>query len=211
MSDEIVFYYNPLSRARVAHWMLEEVGAPYRIELIDLSKGEQKQPPFLAVNPMGKLPAIVHRGTVVTETGAICAYLADAFPAAGLAPRADEPARGSYLRWMFFGAGCLDSALIDRMLSRPAPDRTSALGYGRYEDVMQTLEQAITPGPYILQERFSAADVYLGAQIGFGMRTKSIDPRPAFQAYLGRLLQRPAYKRFEERGSKLLAQMNAAV
>jgi glutathione S-transferase len=211
MSDEIVFYHNPLSRARVVHWMLEEVGAPYRIEPVDLSKGEQKKPPFLAVNPMGKLPAIMHRGTVITETGAICTYLADAFPAAGLAPRLDEPARGSYLRWMFFGAGCIDSALIDRMLARPAPDRTTALGYGRYEDVMETLEKAITPGPYILQERLSAADIYIGAQIGFGMRTKSIEPRPAFQAYLGRLLQRPAYKRFEEHSGKLVAQLNAAV
>jgi glutathione S-transferase len=160
---------------------------------------------------MGKLPTIVHRGTVVTETGAICTYLADAFPAAGLAPRLDEPARGSYLRWMFFGAGCLDSALIDRMLARPAPERTSALGYGRYEDVMETLEKAITPGPYILHDRFSAADVYIGSQIGFGMRTKSIEPRPAFQAYLDRLLQRPAYRRFEEHSGKLLAQLNAAV
>jgi glutathione S-transferase len=211
VSGEIVLYYNPMSRARVAHWMLEEVGVPYRIKLLDLSKGEQKKPPFLALNPMGKLPVIVHRGTVVTETGAICAYLADAFPAAGLAPRWDEPARGSYLRWMFFGAGCLDSALIDRMLSRPAPDRTSALGYGRYEDVMQTLEQAITPGPYILHERFSAADIYIGAQIGFGVRTKSIDPNPAFHAYLGRLLQRPAYNRSEEQSGKLLAQLQAAV
>jgi glutathione S-transferase len=211
MSDEIVFYHNPLSRARVVHWMLEEVGAPYRIEPVDLSKGEQKKPPFLAVNPMGKLPTIVHRGTVITETGAICTYLADAFPAAGLAPRLDEPARGSYLRWMFFGAGCIDSALIDRMLARPAPDRTTALGYGRYEDVMETLEKAITPGPYILQERFSAADVFIGAQIGFGMRTKSIEPRPAFQAYLGRLQQRPAYKRFEEHAGKLMAQLKPAV
>jgi glutathione S-transferase len=211
MSDEIIFYHNPMSRARVVHWMLEEVGAPYRIESVDLSKGEQKKPPFLAVNPMGKLPTIMHRGTVVTETGAICTYLADAFPAAGLAPRLDEPARGSYLRWMFFGAGCLDSALIDRMLARPAPERTSALGYGRYEDVMEALEKAITPGPYILQDRFSAADVYIGSQIGFGMRTKSIEPRPAFQAYLGRLLQRPAYQRFEEHSGKLVAQLNAAV
>jgi glutathione S-transferase len=211
MSDEIVFYHNPLSRARVVHWMLEEVGAPYRIEPVDLSKGEQKKPPFLAVNPMGKLPTIVHRGTVITETGAICTYLADAFPTAGLAPRLDEPARGSYLRWMFFGAGCIDSALIDRMLARPAPERTTALGYGRYEDVMETLEKAITPGPYILQERFSAADVFIGAQIGFGMRTKSIEPRPAFQAYLGRLQQRPAYKRFEEHSGKLMAQQKPAV
>jgi glutathione S-transferase len=211
MSDEIVFYHNPMSRARMVHWMLEEVGAPYRIELVDLQKAEQKKPAFLAVNPMGKLPAIMHRGTVVTETGAICAYLADAFPAAELAPRRDEPIRGTYLRWMFFGAGCVDSALIDRMLARPTPERTSALGYGRYEDLIATLETAITPGPYILHQRFSAADVYIGSQIGFGMMTKTLEPRPSFQSYLGRLAQRPAYKRFEEQSEKLVARMKVAV
>jgi glutathione S-transferase len=211
MSDEIVFYHNPMSRARMVHWMLEEVGAPYRIELVDLQKGEQKKPAFLAVNPMGKLPAIMHRGTVITETGAICAYLADAFPAAALAPRWDEPIRGTYLRWMFFGAGCVDSALIDRMLARPTPERTSALGYGRYEDLIAALETAITPGPYILRERFSAADVYIGSQIGFGMMTKTLEPRPSFQSYLGRLAQRPAYKRFEEQSEKLVARMKVAV
>ena len=211
MSDEIVFYHNPMSRARMVHWMLEEVGEPYRIELVDLQKGEQKKPAFLAVNPMGKLPAIMHRGTVITETGAICTYLADAFPAAALAPRWDEPIRGTYLRWMFFGAGCLDSALIDRMLARPAPERTSALGYGRYEDLIATLETAITPGPYILHERFSAADVYIGSQIGFGMMTKTLEPRPSFQNYVGRLLQRPAYKRFEEQSEKPVARLKVAV
>jgi glutathione S-transferase len=211
MSDEIVFYHNPMSRARMVHWMLEELGAPYRIELVDLQKGEQKKPAFLAVNPMGKLPAIMHRGTVITETGAICTYLADAFPAAALAPRWDEPSRGTYLRWMFFGSGCVDSALIDRMLARPAPERTSALGYGRYEDTITTLETALTPGPYILHDRFSAADVYIGSQIGFGMMTKSLEPRPAFQSYLGRLSQRPAYKRFQEQTEQLVARLKAAV
>lgn len=210
MSDEIVFYHNPMSRARTVHWMLEEVGAPYRLELVDLQKGEQKQPAFLAVNPMGKLPAIMHRGTVITETGAICAYLADAFPAAALAPRLDEPLRGSYLRWMFFGAGCVDSALIDRMLSRPAPEKTSALGYGRFDDTVATLEKAITPGPYILQQRFSAADVYIGSQIGFGMMIKSLEPRPSFQRYLGQLSERAAYKRVQQQSEQLVARMKAA-
>jgi glutathione S-transferase len=209
MSDEIVFYHNPMSRARTVHWMLEEVGAPYRIELVNLQKGEQKQPGFLAVNPMGKLPAILHRGTVITETGAIVTYLADAFPAAGLAPRLDEAVRGTYLRWMFFGASCVDSALIDRMLARPATEKTGSLGYGRYEDTVATLEKAITPGPYILQDRFSAADIYIGAQIGFGIMTKSLEPRPAFQRYVGLLTERPAYKRFQQQSEQLVARLKA--
>jgi glutathione S-transferase len=210
MNDELVFYHNPMSRARVVHWMLEEVGAPYRIALLNLQKGEQKQPAFVSLNPMGKLPTITHRGAVITETGAICTYLADAFPQAGLAPKLDEPARGSYLRWMFFGAACVDAALIDRMLSRPGTERTMALGYGRYEDVIQTLEQAITPGPYLLQQRFSAADIYIGSQIGFGLMTKSLEPRPAFTRYVDQLTQRPAYQRFQRQSEQLVAQLQAA-
>jgi glutathione S-transferase len=209
MGDEVVFYHNPMSRARTVHWMLEEVAAPYRIELIDFSKAEHKSPAFLAVNPMGKLPAITHRGVAITETGAICAYLADAFPAAGLAPRMDEPSRGSYLRWLFFGAGCVDGALIDRMLARPAPEKTSALGYGTYADVVETLDKAITPGPYILQQRFSAADVYLGSQIGIAIMFKSLEPRPSFQRYLDLLHQRPAYQRLQEQSEQLLARLKS--
>src|SRR5215475_11414660 len=161
MSEEIVFYHNPLSRARIVHWMLEEAGAPYRMELVNFEKGEHKKPAFLAVNPMGKLPAIVHRGVAVTESAAICAYLADAFPAAGLAPPVSAPERGAYYRWMFFGAGCVDPALMDRMMSRPAVPRPSSNGYGCYEDTMNALEKALSPGPYILGDRFSAADVYV--------------------------------------------------
>jgi glutathione S-transferase len=207
MSEEIVLYYNPMSRARIVHFMLEEVGKPYRMELVRLDKGEHKKPAFLAVNPMGKLPALLHRGTVVTESAAICAYLADAFPAAGLAPALDSPKRGTYYRWMFFGAGCVDSALMDRMLSRPTVDRPSALGYGTYEDTMNALEKAIQPGPFILGDRFSAADVYIGSQIGFGMMMKSLEPRPSFQNYLARITERPAYKRTQEQADKYAAQL----
>jgi glutathione S-transferase len=210
MSEEVVVYYNPMSRARIVHWMLEEVGAPYRMELVSFEKGEHKKPAFLAVNPMGKLPAIVHRNTVVTECAAICAYLADAFPAARLAPANGEPARGTYYRWLFFGAGCVDSALIDRMFSRPPPEKTGALGYGSYADTLNALERALTPGPYILGDRFSAADVFIGAQIGFGLMTKSLEPRPVFQSYVAHLSERPAHKRFNEQAEKLLAQMKAA-
>jgi len=207
MSDEIIFYHSPMSRGRMVHYMLEEVAAPYRVELVNLQKGEQKLAAFLAVNPMGKLPAIVHRGVVVTETAAICTYLADAFPAAQLAPALNDPKRGTYLRWMFFGAGCIDPGIIDRMLQRPAPERTGALGYGTFENMANVLEQAITPGPWILGDKFSAADVYIGSQINFGLMTKALDPRPAFTAYCARIAQRPAFKRFTEQSDRLMAKM----
>ena len=134
MADEIVFYSSPMSRGRIVHWMLEEVGVPYRFEVVNLESGDHKKPSFLAVNPMGKVPAIAHRGVVVTECAAICAYLADAFPGAKLAPATDSPARGTYYRWLFFGAACVEAAVIDRMMSRPAPSRPGALGYGSYEE-----------------------------------------------------------------------------
>jgi glutathione S-transferase len=210
MSEEILFYTSPMSRGRMVHWMLEESGAPYRVQLVDLDKGQQRDPAFLAVNSMGKLPAVVYRGVVITETGAIITWLADAFPVAGLAPRIDDPARGSYLRWLFFCAGCLDSALIDRMLARPAPERTGALGYGSYERVLDTIEQALRPGPWLLGERFSAADLYLAAQIGFGLRMKALEPRPEFLAYVERCTARPAYARYMQQGVTQMAQLKAA-
>src|ERR1700751_3754570 len=165
MSDEVVLYASPMSRGRVVHWMLEEVGAPYRYEMGNLETRAQKQPAYLAVNPMGKVPAIVHRGIVVTECGAICAYLADAFPAARLAPPVDSPQRGAYYRWIFFGACCVEPAVIDRMLARPAVSRPSALSYGCFEDTVAALEGALEPGPFLLGTHFSAADVYVGSQI----------------------------------------------
>jgi glutathione S-transferase len=209
MSDEITFYYNPMSRSRVVHWMLEEVGAPYRVELLSFEKGEHKRPEYLSINPMGKVPAIVHRGVVVTESAAICTYLADAFPAAKLAPAFDDPARGTYLRWMFFGAGCVEPALVDKMFSRPAPTRPSSFGYGTYDDTMNTLEKAVTPGPYLLGERFSAADLYVGSQIGWGFMTKAIEGRPALQAYVARHAERPAYQRFTAQGNAFLEELKA--
>jgi glutathione S-transferase len=199
-----------MSRGRIVHWMLEEVGVPYRFEVVNLESQDQKKPGFLAVNPMGKVPAIVHRGTVVTECGAICAYLADAFPAARLAPPVDSPLRGTYYRWLFFGGTCVEAAVIDRMLSRPPASRPGALGYGSYDDTVATLEKALTPGPYILGPQFSAADVYVGSQIGFGMMMKALEPRPAFKDYLDRLQERPAYKRFMEKSDQIAGEMKKA-
>jgi glutathione S-transferase len=197
MSDEIVFYHNPQSRAQMAHWMLEEAGAPYRIVPIDFAKGENRTPAFLAINPMGKLPTIVHRGVVVTETAAIIAYIADAFPAAGLAPPPGDVLRGPYYRWLFFGAGCIEPALVDKMLQRPAVERKSTLGWGSYEDVVATLKGALAGGPYLLGERFSAADIYVGAQLGWAMKfgAPGLKGEKVFEDYGARLSARPAARR----------------
>jgi glutathione S-transferase len=203
MTDMISFYTNPFSRGRIAHWMLEEVGAPYHVELLDFDRKEHKSAEYLTLNPMGKVPAIVHRGVVVTEAAAICAYLADAFPVAKLAPLPSEPARGTYFRWLFFAAACIEQAGTDKQSPRSAAVRASALGYGTYEDVMNGIQNAITPGPYILGDRFSAADVYVGSQLGWGLMVKSIEPRPVFAEYVARLAKRPAYVRFLEKTKEL--------
>lgn len=197
MSDALVFYHNPQSRSQMVHWMLEELGAAYETRVIDLSAGEQKSPDFLAINPMGKIPAIVHGGTVVTETGAIIAYLADAFPDAGLTPPPGDKARGTWLRWLFFGGTCFEPALIDKMLSRPEVERKGSLGYGSYEDMLGALKTALIPGPWILGERFSAADVYIGALIGWAMAfgAPDIKGEPVFEAYMARVRERPAFQR----------------
>lgn len=207
MSDSIVFYTNPMSRGRVVHWMLEEVGAPYEVKLLDFAKAEHKKPDYVALNPMGKVPAIVHRGVVVTEVAAILAYLADAFPAAGLAPATTAPERGTYLRWLIFGCGCVEPAVVDKMLERVPAARTGAIGYGTYADTMKTLHQAIEPGPFVLGERFSAADLYLASQIGWGLMTKAIEPDPAFGAYAKRATDRPAYQRAVAQGEALAAKL----
>ena len=194
MADKITFYTNPMSRGRVVHWLLEELGAPYDMKVLDFDKREHKAPAYLAINPMGKVPAIVHRGAVVTEGAAICMYLADAFPKAGLAPALDDPKRGTYLRWFVFSVSCVEPAVIDKLFARPQV-RQSALGYGTYEDMVATLEKALTPGPFILGERFSAADVYLGSQLEYSIMTKGIESRPVFEQYIARWATRPARQR----------------
>jgi glutathione S-transferase len=195
MSQEIVFYHSPMSRGRIVHWMLEEAEAPHRKVVLDFEKGEHKGPAYLAINPMGKVPAIVHGDAIVTECAAICAYLADAFPKNELAPAIDDPARGAYYRWMFFGAGCVEPAMIDKMFGRPPVERKGALGYGSYEDTFAALESALAKGPYLLGDRFTAADVYIGSQLGWGFMMKAIEKRPAFEAYVARLHDRPAFQR----------------
>ena len=191
MSDELVFYTNPMSRGRIVRWMLEEVGQPYRTELLDYEA--MKAPAYLAVNPMGKVPAIVHSGTVVTEAAAICAYLADAFPQAGLAPAPGDPLRGSYYRWLFFTAGPLEAAATNKALHfEVPPGREKMAGYGSHADVMNTLETAVSGREFLVGTRFTAADLYLASHLGWGMMFGTIEKRPAFEAYLGRMSTRPA-------------------
>jgi glutathione S-transferase len=198
MSDTLTFYTNPMSRGRIARWMLEEVGEPYETVLLDYGT-TMKSSDYLAINPMGKVPAIRHGDTVVTEGAAICAYLADAFPGAGLAPPPGSRERGPYYRWMFFAAGPVESAVTGKSLGLLAPaDKKMMAGYGSFEETIDALEQAVSGTAYICGDEFTAADVYVGSQIGWGMMFGSIEKRPAFEAYFGRLSQRPAALRARE-------------
>jgi glutathione S-transferase len=169
MSDELVFYTNPMSRGRIVRWMLEELGQPYRTELLDYAT-TLKSPDYLAINPMGKVPALRHGEVVVTEAAAICASLADAFPAAGLAPPLGDRLRGPYFRWMFFVAGAIEPASVTKKLGFDvAPEHRRMAGWGCFEDVVDTLEQAVEGRDYLVGDRFTAADVYVGAHIGWGL------------------------------------------
>ena len=193
MAKELVFYTNPMSRGRIVRWMLEEVGAPYRTEFLDYGT-TMKSPDYLAVNPMGKVPAIRHGEVVVTECAAICAWLADAFPEAGLAPPPAD--RGAYYRWLFFAAGPLEAAVVNRSLGFEVPaDMERRAGYGNFETVMDTLQQALSGGGFIAGDRFSAADVYLGAHVGWGLQFGSIEDRPGFAEYWALVSDREACRR----------------
>ncbi len=192
-SDKLTLYYNPMSRGRIVHWMLEEIGVPYELKTLDLAKKEHKTPEYLKLNPMGKIPTLVHRGVVVTEAPAILAYLADAFPQAGLAPAVDSPERGTYYRWLFFAASCVEYALIDKTYPRVKAPDAGHIGYGTYEDTVNTLEKAVANG-FILG-KFSAVDVFIASQIGWTMRSGALEPRPAFEKYVKLCTDRPAFKK----------------
>jgi glutathione S-transferase len=198
MADELVFYTHPMSRGRIARWMLEEVGAPYRTEILDYAT-TMKAPAYLAINPMGKVPAIRHGDTVVTEGAAVCAYLADAFPEAGLAPPHSSKDRGPYYRWLFFAAGPVESASINGALGFVVPpEREVMAGYGNLARTIDALEGAVKGRKYIAGDRFSAADVYVGSQIGWGMQFGWLEKRAAFLDYYGPLSERPAAVRARE-------------
>ena len=205
MPSDIIFYTNPMSRGQIARWMLEEVGQPYDMTVLDYGT-TMKDPDYLALNPMGKVPAIVHKGRVVTEAAAICAYLADTFPEADLAPSLDQ--RADYYRWLFFAAGPVEAAVSNKALGLTVPEgRERSMGYGSYDQTIATLEKAISGDQWICGNQFTAADVYVGAQVDWGLSFGTIDSRPAFEAYAARLRERPAYKRQKELDGALIAKM----
>ena len=189
----LTFYTNPMSRGRIARWMLEEVGASYETVVLGYADS-MKAPDYLAINPMGKVPAIVHDGKVVTEGAAICAYLAEAFPEAGLAPIATE--RADYYRWLFFAAGPVEAAVTNRALGVVPTDQQQRMaGYGHYDLLVDVFEQAAAAHPYIAGDRFTAADVYVGSQVIWGLQFGSLPKRDGFAAYAERLTTREAYRR----------------
>jgi glutathione S-transferase len=201
---EIVFYHAPQSRSLIAHWMLEEVGAPYRFHLLSFKTGDLKKPDYLNVNPMGKVPAIKHGNVVVTEAAAICAYLADAFPQAKLAPPHGDPKRGTYYRWLFFAPSCLEPAIVDKMLKRQ-PDASPALGWADFDTAVNAVAQAVSQSRYIVGDQFTAADVVVGSGIRWGMAVKILPERREFLDYVARLSDRPALKRTTEQDAELVA------
>ena len=209
MADELVLYTNPMSRGRIARWMLEEVGQPYKTEVLDYAS-TMKAPAYLAINPMGKVPALRHGDAVVTETAAICAYLADAFPQAALAPPSGSKLRAPYYRWLFFTAGPVEAALTNKALGfEVPPDRERMMGYGNIAQTLDTLEAAVSRD-YLVGDSFTAADLYVGSHIGFGMMFGTLEKRPAFEKYWQRVSSRPACVRAKELDDAQAAELKKA-
>lgn len=194
-SDDLVFYYAPQSRSIVVDWMLGELDVPFTRRTLDLQRGDQRKPDYLAINPMGKVPSITHKGVAVSEVAAICTYLADAFPQAGLSIPLSDPRRGLYLKWLFFGPSCLEPAIADKMFQRPDAIET-AIGYGSYDRVMKVVNDALAGSDYLMGDQFTAADVVIGSNLAWGgIMLKAIELTPAMQAYMQRLQARPALQK----------------
>ncbi len=191
MSGTIQFYTNPMSRGQIARWALHEAGAEYAQHIIEYA--DIKSPEYLAVNPMGKVPAIVHDGRTVTECAAICAYLADVFPDSGFAPKDSE--RADYYRWMFYGAGPVEAAITNNSLGFHTDEEKSRMaGYGSYDQMVDVLDSMLGSRQYVCGDRFTAADVYMGSQVIWGTQFKTLPERENFTAYAARLSEREAYK-----------------
>jgi glutathione S-transferase len=202
MADLTLYHCAP-SRSSVVLWMLEEIGEPYDIHLLNIKQGTNREPAYLAVNPMGKVPALRHRDAVITEVAAVCTYLADAFPQAGLNIPLDDPRRGIYLKWLFFGPGVLESAVMDRAFPRSGEPPRSTLGYGDFDTAMNVIADAVTPGPFLMGDKFTAADVVIGANLRWGTMFKMIPERKEFADYIARFADRPGAKRALARDEEL--------
>jgi glutathione S-transferase len=202
---KLTLYHAAPSRSAVTRWMLEELGEPYDIRLLSLNKGDNRGADYLAVNPMGKVPALEHGGVVITEAAAICAYLADEFPRAKLNVPVGDPRRGIYLKWLFFGPSCMEPAITDRAFPRKEEPRRAMLGYGDFDTVMYVVAKAVSAGPYLMGEQFTAADVVIGSNLRWGMLFKLLPERPEFMAYVGRLAARPALQSAEAMDKDLAA------
>lgn len=206
----ITFFHSPHSRSSCAFVLLEELGAPYDMRVLNMKAGEQRQPAFLAVNPLGKVPAILDGDTVVTEQVAIFIHLADRFPQAKLAPSLEDPLRGAYLRWLVFYAACYEPALVDRFMKRE-PGSHMNTPYGSFEAMLGVIEAQLRQSPYLLGDTISAADILWGAALGWGMSFAGVPRLPVFVEYAERLGARPAAKRVEERDNALVAAHEAAL
>jgi len=200
----ITLYHSPHTRSSVALNLLEELGVPYELAVLDMKAGEQRKPAYLAVNPMGKVPALKHGDAIITEQVAIFLYLADLFPEAGLAPSLGDPLRGPYLRWMVFYAACFEPAVGDRALKRE-PGPPSQMGYGNFDSVIDTIDGQLTEGPYLLGERFTAADILWGSGLAWTTMFGLMPERPAIQAYVARFNARPAVARAQAKDAELAA------
>jgi glutathione S-transferase len=202
MADLRLYHASP-SRASIVLWMLEELGEPYDIQLLRLKNGDNLKPEYLAVNPMGKVPALKHGDTIITEVAAICTYLADEFPNAKLNVPIGTPRRGVYLKWLFFGPSCIEPAVIDRAAPRKEEARRAMLGYGDFDTTMNVVAQAVAKEPWLMGEQFTAADVVIGAQIRWGMMFKTVPEREEFLDYAARIAARPAAQRAEKKDKEL--------
>jgi glutathione S-transferase len=202
---KLTLYHAAPSRSSIVRWMLEEIGEPYDIELLSLSKGETRAPAYLGINPMGKVPALRHGNVVITEAAAICTYLADEFPGVGLSIPIGDPRRGIYLKWLFFGPSCFEPAVMDRRFPRKEEAMRGALGYGDFDTVMDVVAKAVSAGNYLMGDQFTAADVVIGSGLRWTMMFKLTPERPQFVAYVKRLEQRPALQRATAKDQELAA------
>ncbi len=207
-SPQLTLYHASPSRSSIVHWMLEELGEPYKLEVLNLRAGDQRKPAYLAINPMGKVPTLKDGDVVVSEVAAICCYLADTYPKAKLAPPIGDKRRGDYLKWLFYGPSCLEPAMIDKALNRPPAPRTTA-GWADYDTVIEVLRSAVGAHEYLLGEQFTAADIVIGSGLRWGMLFKMFPDLPEFVTYVDRLKARPAMQRQLAKDEVLAKQQSA--